>query len=768
MASVRIVAKSWTSKSPRSSSQVLQLKFRRVDYVTTTADTSRATINMTHGHTGLKLSESEASKHSESAKKRLLQSRKLSLVVDLDQTIIHAAFDPTIGEWKKDQSNPNYEALQDVRSFKLTDENNNNTTETEYYIQKRAGKPLPNFGFPRHEELDVVQTTCLEESEAVAPKEKEYVIKCRRGLHDFLEEISKKYELHIYTMATRAYAREVAKIIDPDQKYFGDRIVSRDESGSLSHKNLQRIFPIDTKLVVIIDDRADVWHWTPNLIKVTPYCFFVGTGDINAMYLPKQTDGTGASPAPPAASASDAQKTDIADAANSGSRSLNGTESTVDSNKNEEITDIEQRLVAMASSGAEDLKEQAHKQEEIAKEQITERPLQKMQEMLDKQDEADANSQSSSESSEPAEAENPPPKQRHSILHNNDEELIYLQDTLERVHKTFFDEHDRRAAGAHGGRVAMLRGEKGQKVRLGDELQIVPDIKDIVPQMRSEVLKGVVICFTGVIPQGTDHQLSDLGMWARSFGAVIQPNLTKSTTHVVAHKDRRTSKVRQAARHPQIKIVTVDWLMECFSRWRRVSETPHLIEVERDHHGSQESLPFDELEDGVVLSESESTGEDWVATLPDDNDDEGEDYDEESELNLYEKDPIRDEEWDAMNAEVDEFLEGLDTEDEGNESDASTRKRKRDGTDSADGSDAEGTDISVNGDGSELQKRKRRALERTTGLANVAVADQSSGLPSPDTTGPEEENQDDDVDDGFAAAFVAGLEGSEENETVQA
>lgn len=740
---------------------------------------------MTHGHTGLKLSESEASKHSESAKKRLLQSRKLSLVVDLDQTIIHAAFDPTIGEWKKDSGNPNYEALQDVRSFKLIDENNNNTTETEYYIQKRAGKDYPWVVDPSDTQLDEFQSMYWEYTEAAVSEPWEFFIKCRPGLPEFLDEISKKYELHIYTMATRAYAREVAKIIDPDQKYFGDRIVSRDESGSLSHKNLQRIFPLDTKLVVIIDDRADVWHWSPNLIKVNPYCFFVGTGDINAMYLPKQTDGTGASPAPPAASTNEIQKTDTADTTSSGSRSLNGTEPAGDSTKSEEITDIEQRLVAMASGGAEDLKEQAHKQEEIVKEQITERPLQKMQEMLDKQDEVDAStSQSSNEQSEQPEAENLHPKQRHSVLHDNDEELIYLQDTLERVHKTFFDEYDRRAAGAYGGRVAMLRGEKGQKVRPGDELQIVPDIKDIVPQMRNDVLKGVVICFTGVIPQGTDHQLSDLGMWARSFGAVISPNLTKSTTHVVAHKYRRTSKVRQAAKHPQIKIVAVSWLMECFSRWRKVNETPHLIEVERDHHGSQESLPFDELEDDVALSESDSTGaEDGAAALPDDIDDEGEEYDEESDLNAYEKDPIRDEEWDAMNAEVDEFLEGLDTEDEGNESDASmhsnlsirskrsssnTRKRKREGTDSADGTDGEATDASVNGNGSELQKRKRRALERTTGLTNVAVADKSSGLPSPDTTGPEEENHDDDVDDDFAAAFVAGLEESEEKESVQA
>jgi RNA polymerase II subunit A-like phosphatase len=34
-------------------------------------------------------------------------------------------------------------------------------------------------------------------------------------------------------------------------------------------------------MVVAIDDRADVWKWSPNLIKVRPYNFFLGIGDIN-------------------------------------------------------------------------------------------------------------------------------------------------------------------------------------------------------------------------------------------------------------------------------------------------------------------------------------------------------------------------------------------------------------------------------------------------------------------------------------------------------
>lgn len=35
-------------------------------------------------------------------------------------------------------------------------------------------------------------------------------------------------------------------------------------------------------MAVVVDDRADVWDWSDNLIRVRPYDFFVGIGDINA------------------------------------------------------------------------------------------------------------------------------------------------------------------------------------------------------------------------------------------------------------------------------------------------------------------------------------------------------------------------------------------------------------------------------------------------------------------------------------------------------
>lgn len=52
------------------------------------------------------------------------------------------------------------------------------------------------------------------------------------GWKDFLHDMATKYEMHVYTMGTRAYAEEVCAAIDPDRKIFGGRILSRDESGS--------------------------------------------------------------------------------------------------------------------------------------------------------------------------------------------------------------------------------------------------------------------------------------------------------------------------------------------------------------------------------------------------------------------------------------------------------------------------------------------------------------------------------------------------------
>ncbi|KAH3778392.1 hypothetical protein DPMN_179849 [Dreissena polymorpha] len=56
-----------------------------------------------------------------------------------------------------------------------------------------------------------------------------YHTRLRPGTKEFLERISKLYELHICTFGVRLYAHTIATILDPKLKLFSHRILSRDE-----------------------------------------------------------------------------------------------------------------------------------------------------------------------------------------------------------------------------------------------------------------------------------------------------------------------------------------------------------------------------------------------------------------------------------------------------------------------------------------------------------------------------------------------------------
>ena len=54
---------------------------------------------MTHSANGPTVSLEEARRIEQETAEHLLKSRKLTLIVDLDQTIVHATVDPTVGDW---------------------------------------------------------------------------------------------------------------------------------------------------------------------------------------------------------------------------------------------------------------------------------------------------------------------------------------------------------------------------------------------------------------------------------------------------------------------------------------------------------------------------------------------------------------------------------------------------------------------------------------------------------------------------------------------
>ena len=461
---------------------------------------------MVHDNVALTVSQDEAAVAEDEAKRRLLCARKLSLVVDLDQTVIQATVDPTVAEWQRDPQNPNYEAVKDVRSFQLKDDG-----------------PGGNGMW--------------------------YYIKLRPGLADFLENMSKLYELHIYTMGTRAYARHITEIIDPKRKIFGNRVLSRSENGSISAKNLQRLFPVDTKMVVIIDDRGDVWNWIENLIKVTPFDFFIGIGDINASFLPKRQGFPEVAIDPvskPAETVGGKDSTaDKAEPNTNGAESGHNSEpSSQNSEKSTDTVTNASTLEQLVSMGGGDdpslLEEQTHRQDEAIAAQLADRPLQRKQEQLEAEDAPtdsvvlvnDTEGNVTTAPNTPAESDKP----RHHLLRDDDRELHYLEKALRKVHAEFFETHARQVASIQGGRLGQLRpGDKRkQPLHANSDLAVVPDMKVLLPQVKRTVLSGVIIVFSGVKPLHIDISQFDHAILARNFGARVEQRVTKRTTHVVA------------------------------------------------------------------------------------------------------------------------------------------------------------------------------------------------------------------------------------------
>ena len=189
---------------------------------------SSASVAIVHNIPELKVSSSLAQNLGQEDEKRLLKDRKLVLLVDLDQTLIHTTNKTIVKSAKKCDDS--------IIDFQLT------------------------------------------------PTSVWYHCKIRPGTSEFLKKISQHFELHIVTFGSRPYAHKIAGFLDPDGKYFSHRILSRDECFDSRSKtaNLASLFPCGDQMVCIIDDRQDVWNSAPNLIQVKPYIFFKNTGDINA------------------------------------------------------------------------------------------------------------------------------------------------------------------------------------------------------------------------------------------------------------------------------------------------------------------------------------------------------------------------------------------------------------------------------------------------------------------------------------------------------
>lgn len=100
------------------------------------------------------------------------------------------------------------------------------------------------------------------------------VTKLRPFVRTFLEQTSKLFDLCIYTMGGRSYAKRMARLLDPDHTLFGLRVISRRDCREKNMKSLDLVLAAE-KAVVIVDDTPSVWgkHCT-NLITIAKYNYF--------------------------------------------------------------------------------------------------------------------------------------------------------------------------------------------------------------------------------------------------------------------------------------------------------------------------------------------------------------------------------------------------------------------------------------------------------------------------------------------------------------
>ncbi|CAN9504111.1 unnamed protein product [Ophioblennius macclurei] len=572
---------------------------------------STATVSMVHSVPELMVSSEQAEQLGREDQQRLHRNKKLVLMVDLDQTLIHT---------------------------------------TEQHCQRMSNKGIFHFQLGRGEPM--LHT------------------RLRPHCKEFLEKIAKLYELHVFTFGSRIYAHTIAGFLDPEKKLFSHRILSRDECIDPFSKtgNLRNLFPCGDSMVCIIDDREDVWKFAPNLITVKKYIYFQGTGDINAP--PGSREAQMAKKGGPSSRPAESpEQAGTPDEQNNGLRkklkdqNISGKEEAATPQSSQEVpsnerthpagvadnelgqgsqTEVDSRVGSMDTQGNSEMhvaeddgnRTQAQKDAESSQihasnnldfdlssdsdnDSLVEKPPSSdsdsdgtsgpakdrvAQETADtsKENEGDSKSRIESENrsdaAEPSGVVLPDPELGNGCSdkrepetesqnseqsgvttggelldqsmedeeedeedepdHDQDDHLIYLEEVLERIHAEYYARYE-----------SFLKKEASE----------TPDIRKIVPELKGKTLESTLIVFSGLYPTNYPMERTREYYHAKALGAKIGKNLLLSsqdpnrTTHLIAAR-AGTEKVRQAQGCKHLHVVNPDWLWSCLERWERVEE----------------------------------------------------------------------------------------------------------------------------------------------------------------------------------------------------
>ncbi|XP_028392868.1 RNA polymerase II subunit A C-terminal domain phosphatase-like [Dendronephthya gigantea] len=587
-----------------------------------------ASVALVHNIPELRVSQKEAEILARKDKEILLKNGKLVLLVDLDQTLIHTTTENV------------HPDMKDVYHFQLYGQSN------------------------------------------------WYHTKFRPGWKKFLENMSKCYELHIFTMGSRMYAHTIARMLDPSGVLFSERIRSRDESFDMfsKYRDLRALFPCDDSMVCIIDDREDIWDCAPNLVTVKPYRYFTGTGDINAPPGSEQAF-THPSAIPLHENATEVGVEDSkdgkdADEMDKESEEVIGksTETSMD-NSEKNVSDVSEN-----TSTEEDKLEGGGSERNVVDEvnQLESNPIEE-KENKDGEVVAGENKQSKSNGEDVEETDDGHNSEKENDnvstqvsdkshvgdtidgnhIEDHDDYLLYLEDILRRIHNSFYE---------------VVAWNKQAEEKGDAAASVAPDLRCIVPELRRNVLRGTNIVFTGVIPTNTAHEESQAWKIAQQFGANVSKDLltqkntserSKRTTHVIAARPG-TEKACQALRSPAVRLVNPNWLWTCAERWDWVDERLFPVEDYHEYKAQRNDTPTSSRRSTPRRQLGDETGSKNSKITEEDESDETVDHISDDNLKIV-LNPFLGfsrGEMEAMDKEVEDLMRSSDEEDEDDKEDS--------------------------------------------------------------------------------------------------
>ncbi|CAN0838395.1 RNA polymerase II C-terminal domain phosphatase-like 4 [Linum grandiflorum] len=166
-------------------------------------------VALTYIHRQFRLGNEEIHRLRDIDTKNLLCHKKLYLILDLDHTLLNSTL---LGHMVPDEEylNDRLDSIQDAQSGSLF-------------------------------KLDYMRM----------------MTKLRPYVRSFLKDASKMFDMYIYTMGDKAYALEMANLLDPGKEYFDAKVISRDDGTQRHQKGLDVVLGKESA-VLILDDTENV------------------------------------------------------------------------------------------------------------------------------------------------------------------------------------------------------------------------------------------------------------------------------------------------------------------------------------------------------------------------------------------------------------------------------------------------------------------------------------------------------------------------------